>query len=109
MHTESRKSTTHQISLYRDLSANRPTSTQIKGELIVPFGATSGSSPFLKGVLDLNPFHQFVNEVFEGEVAAEANDEGTDTGGDKDVCSCRGCGGACWGCWGCCGGGIFVG
>ena len=45
---------------------------------MVPFGVTSGSSPFRKAVLDLNPFHQFVKPVLCGDVAveAEAKDEG---------------------------------
>lgn len=123
MRIESTSSTIHQIFLHRDRQPNKSNIHQIDweglegGEKIVPFGATSCSSPFLKGVLDLNPFHQFVNEVFfEGEVAADVRDEGCDTGGDNDVCSCRGCGGAC--CCGCCGcsdcggcdgGGMFVG
>ena len=38
----------------------------------VPFGATSGSSPFRNDVLDLNPFHQFVIPVLCGDAAVEA-------------------------------------
>jgi hypothetical protein len=62
----------------------------------IPFGATSCSSPFRKSGLDLNPFHQFVKDVFEGEVDET---DAFDGGGDSAANGGRGVRGFCsWGC-----------